>query len=1096
MNKMKKQLLRLGLTCIIYGLLNGTQKVEAFGYSEVWGSHAYAFGSDAILQMIYSTYGGNEWYPVTFMVGVDDLGRGTQNLTNLFTNCTSGGKKIYPILRLTGAITTGHWARIDPAIAAGVLNAVNPATFGFPGPIYVAFGNEQHMADEWGGMSDPSGDYGQAYRAFAGAVTNNNYIIGHGAINLSYPPGAPGDTAAEFYNNARPFTRQGALFSNPYELETCPTAGCPVPYPGNGSPLGIVNHVNIDVGLNSNAGATSSPNLWTEFGLHPGDTLQNRKDYLQAEYSFDKRTYRATKFPDAITPMLIYGPTSRDRIIIVFKDNGVVDYSIDCAQIDCGPEMVNGGSISAGGGAGSGGFCGIGVSAGSCPALGNKGGPWTNEHAFPRLVASYGDYMSPLTLTSDAKLTELARFDQVWWVANQPYWQTEMLAPGGPLGYDQFAKLRQLNPETKIIAVLHNYMLNNANPAFRCDANGDPLPNNLRDKVTCDIYKAVKFMNGANGTSGDANLGVGYGDWYLRDATGGQVVAWPSTHPHKRIPNWSLNEPDVDSNGDNYTKWFARYVTSDAILGRQCSGRDCWDGVYHEDIYHHLANVWDQDEDGNSDYYQAGVGQSATRYQWYMGLKNWMDRVTAVGKVVVGDNGWDPDVAETSPLPALAGTMNMSLDSNFPFYPHYDWTCGGGSSCPTWAPFGQVRKWDMHMNRYIAWQDSGGSLGVAYILGADAGLANITGNVIGNGTAGSFWQQEYEYARFVLGSALLDNGYALTYGGQHSNRWCDECGVVNGRTVSDMSGEDWMGCPVDVEAVSMTDGATMRQMIAAGQGARLSDHVWKREFSNALVLVNPTSTSQTVNVVGEWYRILGVDDPVHNNGMKVTGSISIDAMDAFVLTGQGTPAIIPYPVVREGWLHPGIDIKPSSELTSSTMVYSTHAGFVTYAGPAPLNITEKGWLVQIESDLDRDNVPDIVTRYTHLAPNSLMINDVRNRRTNYTTEFFLQNIPAGMDKLPYGYGPYVTRNQLLGYVGDTGSPGRRHIQYEVITDRYIYLNNVTLATYTCLDDPYVTTCAAEAGRPGYFFPVLRKEPQRVKAPVYTNGGFITPYPTP
>ncbi len=203
--------------------------------------------------------------------------------------------------------------------------------------------------------------------------------------------------------------------------------------------------------------------------------------------------------------------------------------------------------------------------------------------------------------------------------------------------------------------------------------------------------------------------------------------------------------------------------------------------------------------------------------------------------------------------------------------------------------------------------------------------------------------------------------------------------------------------------------------------------------------------------------------------------------------------------VNAGYIHPGIDIKPQRGNASASYIYSTHAGFVTYAGPAPAGLKERGWMVQIESDLSRDNIPDVVTRYVHLVPNSLMINDVRYKRYSFTADFFagLLYRLEPVQKLPYGYGPYVARNQMLGLVGDSGSPGHRHIQYEIMTNRYNSLYAATLDTfvpYACLDDPYIQACATDRGRPGFFFANNEKKPNRVMGPLYMNGGFITPAP--
>lgn len=199
----------------------------------------------------------------------------------------------------------------------------------------------------------------------------------------------------------------------------------------------------------------------------------------------------------------------------------------------------------------------------------------------------------------------------------------------------------------------------------------------------------------------------------------------------------------------------------------------------------------------------------------------------------------------------------------------------------------------------------------------------------------------------------------------------------------------------------------------------------------------------------------------------------------------------------QGWLHPGIDIKPLTADVSSNLVYTTHAGFVTYAGPAPEWVKEKGWLVQVETDFNRDNSPDVITRYTHLYPWALMVNDVHYRREIFDPIKVYQKYGRS---LPYGNGPYVTRNQLIGIVGDSGSPGRTHIQYEIVTSRFGSLFGVGLNTDPlsrpghCLDDPYVEQCSDDPVRPGLFFAINRKKPDVVRAPGYVNPGIVTPQP--
>ncbi len=332
---------------------------------EVWGSHAYCWANETIFNLIWTTYGGNDWYPVTVMIGVD--GRGVDNLQTLFANATSNNKKLYPILRLT-AQGGENWSKIDPVAAATMLNAVTPT--GFPGPIYVSFGNETHMANEWDGATDPSPEYGDFFRTFASAMAgNSNYVVGHGAVNLSFPPGeagegwsdeeGPGDRAERFYSSvagkgAGSMSGSRVLFSNPYELGSVPFPDDPG-IPGTayraGTILNIPEHIDIDRHYNSQQGGSNSPNIWMEFGLHPGQSISARKAFLENAYaSYPDGNYKGLN-PKAITPMLMSDVeaitpmlmSDVEKYIVVYKDAGGISY-IQCAGTSCGDEICAGGS--------------------------------------------------------------------------------------------------------------------------------------------------------------------------------------------------------------------------------------------------------------------------------------------------------------------------------------------------------------------------------------------------------------------------------------------------------------------------------------------------------------------------------------------------------------------------------------------------------------------------------------------------------------------------------------------------------------------------------------------------------------------------------
>ena len=83
--------------------------------------------------------------------------------------------------------------------------------------------------------------------------------------------------------------------------------------------------------------------------------------------------------------------------------------------------------------------------------------------------------------------------------------------------------------------------------------------------------------------------------------------------------------------------------------------------------------------------------------------------------------------------------------------------------------------------------------------------------------------------------------------------WCDECGVNSAGCAQHRPIPD--GWVARLFAYAADTGSTMRQMINAGTPNNLSDHVWLREFTNALVIVNPTTSTQWATVpAGGWNK--------------------------------------------------------------------------------------------------------------------------------------------------------------------------------------------------------------------------------------------------
>lgn len=222
--------------------------------------------------------------------------------------------------------------------------------------------------------------------------------------------------------------------------------------------------------------------------------------------------------------------------------------------------------------------------------------------------------------------------------------------------------------------------------------------------------------------------------------------------------------------------------------------------------------------------------------------------------------------------------------------------------------------------------------------------------------------------------------------------------------------------------------------------------------------------------------------------------------DYLYCPGQGQT----YPLdgrTRAGdFLHPGIDIERATYQVKPPNIYTTHAGWVTFAGLDP-NYPDKGYTVQVESDINRDHIPDVITRYSNLMPNSVNI-DIRHETVHAASHLGPADAMTGATftypfntSLIFGseQAMYVPRNYLIGIMGDSGSPGNTHLQYEII-----YANhegsppgaNGNIGRERCSDNPYQESCFAnhpgQEMREGNFFARHRYYPELVLGNLFVN----------
>jgi hypothetical protein len=114
---------------------------------------------------------------------------------------------------------------------------------------------------------------------------------------------------------------------------------------------------------------------------------------------------------------------------------------------------------------------------------------------------------------------------------------------------------------------------------------------------------------------------------------------------------------------------------------------------------------------------------------------------------------------------------------------------------------------------------------------------------------------DYRFFRYAYTSCLLDDGYFSFTDksrGYSSVAWFDEYDYKLGNALS------------------------------APPNAAWDDGIWRRDFQNGVVLVNPTIETRTVNVEPGLRRLAGKQDPVANNGSAV-GRLTLQPKDGIVL---------------------------------------------------------------------------------------------------------------------------------------------------------------------------------------------------------------------
>jgi hypothetical protein len=143
--------------------------------------------------------------------------------------------------------------------------------------------------------------------------------------------------------------------------------------------------------------------------------------------------------------------------------------------------------------------------------------------------------------------------------------------------------------------------------------------------------------------------------------------------------------------------------------------------------------------------------------------------------------------------------------------------------------------------------------------------------------------------RYMLANGALGSGVGVLTPG-----WSEPSNYMQG-----MAGYLGPGWRFDEYAVNVATGessasSTYKHWLgkATTPPRKVPPGIWRRDFENGIVLVNPAAQALTVPLERTFQKILGTADPVVNDGSRVT-EVTVPPSDAIFLLGDGVSPATP-----------------------------------------------------------------------------------------------------------------------------------------------------------------------------------------------------------
>lgn len=185
-----------------------------------------------------------------------------------------------------------------------------------------------------------------------------------------------------------------------------------------------------------------------------------------------------------------------------------------------------------------------------------------------------------------------------------------------------------------------------------------------------------------------------------------------------------------------------------------------------------------------------------------------------------------------------------------------------GSSNPDFFPYVNGRMFETFPSSHNTLTEWKGMVGEYQKVETGVSYTPVTMiNVNTDNTGGQGSRIDYQAVRFGLTTTLLGNGYFSydegTY--NHATLWSyDEFDTYLGAPKSDL------------------------QNIYNPQQTTIDQGVWLREFEEGQVLVNATTSTQTIRLDGEFEKLHGTQDPDVNDG-RIVYEVTIPSQDGIIL---------------------------------------------------------------------------------------------------------------------------------------------------------------------------------------------------------------------